>query len=491
MATTELIYINFTGGIVSPGYLKDVLEIAAANKVTHASLGLLQQLMMDVPAKHFASFSKACEEKNITFYKKKAALPNIVSSYPAAGIFTTESWLREGVYKDVFNLFDYVPKLKINICDSTQSFIPFFTGHLNWISSDSPHFWYLYIRLPKSQTVICWPELVYTNDLPLLSRHLEQYLLNGGKSNVTTLYKKVKPTISYIAKAIDKEMELPKFSLPYYEGFNKHENSWWLGIYRRDELFQVQFLLDLCSICLQLKIGELYTTPWKSIIIKGIQTTQRNLWDYTLGHYRINVRHAANELNWQVEDYDEEGLMLKRHIIRYFDKEDVRTFGLSFAVQTNSTSNLFGSVIIRKQQLKNSNRLKSLDRFDILHTSDFNPNSANLVIYRQDVEKEYLGVYLVSLCKFFYETQSIKKAVSLETVHLPVNNIDNTAITKLFFQCTHCFTIYDEAAGDVENNIAAGTSFSDLPESYHCPLCESGKNDFVAIDENSLELQGA
>src|SRR4028118_1055174 len=196
MATTELIYINFTGGIVSPGYLKDVLEIAAANKVTHASLGLLQQLMMDVPAKHFASFSKACEEKNITFYKKKAALPNIVSSYPAAGIFTTESWLREGVYKDVFNLFDYVPKLKINICDSTQSFIPFFTGHLNWISSDSPHFWYLYIRLPKSQTVICWPELVYTNDLPLLSRHLEQYLLNGGKSNVTTLYKKVKPTIS-------------------------------------------------------------------------------------------------------------------------------------------------------------------------------------------------------------------------------------------------------------------------------------------------------
>jgi len=283
---------------------------------------------------------------------------------------------------------------------------------------------------------------------------------------------------------------LPNFSLPYYEGFNKHENIRWLGIYRRDELFQVQFLIDICKICLQCKIGELYTTPWKSIVIKGIESSHRSLWDYTLGHYRINVRHAANELNWQVEDYDEEGLMLKRHIIRYFDKEDVRTFGLSFAVQTNSTSNLFGSVIIRKQQLKNSNRLKSLDRFDILHTSDFNPNSSNLVIYRQDVEKEYLGVYLVSLCKFFYETQNIKKVVSLETVH-PVNNIVNAATTKLFFQCTHCFTIYDEAAGDVENNIAAGTSFSDLPESYHCPLCESGKNNFVAIDENNLELQGA
>src|SRR3712207_8245214 len=85
-----------------------------------------------------------------------------------------------------------------------------------------------------------------------------------------------------------------------------------------------------------------YWRDWSSdvcssdLIIKGIQTSHRNLWDYTLGRYRINVRHAANELNWQVEDYDEEGLMLKRHIIRHFDKEDVRTYGLSFAVQTNA-----------------------------------------------------------------------------------------------------------------------------------------------------------
>lgn len=491
MASTELIYINFTGGIVSPGYLKDLLEIAAANKVSHVSFGLLQQLMMDVPSKNFSSFTSACEEKNIKFYKRKAAVPNIVSSYLTAGIFTRDSWLREGVYKDVFNLFDYDPKLKINICDSTQSFVPFFTGHLNWISSDTPHFWYLYICLPKSQIVVCWPDLVYTNDVALLSAHLEQYLLIAGKTNINSLYKKVKPTISYVSKAMDKELELPYFSLPYYEGFNKHENTQWLGIYRRDELFQVQFLLDLCKICLQCKIGELYTTPWKSIIIKGIESSHRNLWDYTLGHYRINVRHAANELNWQIEDYDEEGLMIKRHIIRHFDKEDVRTYGLGFAVQTNATSNLFGSIIIRKQQLKNSNRLKSLDRFDILHTGDFNPNSSNLVVYRQDIEKEYLGPYLVSLCKFFYERQSAEKSVPLETIYPSVNNDANTASTKIIYQCKYCFTVYNEAFGDAENNIAPGTSFNNLPESYHCPLCESGKNNFVTINETSLELQGA
>lgn len=98
--------------------------------------------------------------------------------------------------------------------------------------------------------------------------------------------------------------------------------------------------------------------------------------------------------------------MIKRHVIRYFDKQDVRTYGLSFAVLTSATSTLFGSIVIRKQQLKMPNRLKSLDRFEILHTFDFNPNSSNLVLYKQDVEKEYLGPYLVSLCKLYMKDRA-------------------------------------------------------------------------------------
>lgn len=491
MASTELIYINFKGGIVSPGYLKEVLDIAASAKVEHVGFGLRQQLMMEVPQKGFASFNKACKEKNIQFDREQVTIPNIVSSYQAAGIFTTDSWLREGVYKDVFNLFDYTPKLKVNICDSTQSFVPFFTGHLNWISSDSSHFWYLYIRLPKSQTVYCFPALVYTNDLALVSKHLEKLILSEGVTSGQELYKQSKETLHFISKPIDKELEMPKFSLPYYEGFNKHDNTYWLGIYRRDQLFSVYFLIDLCNICLQTKIGELYTTPWKSIIIKGIESKHRNLWDYILGTHRINVRHAANELNWQVEDNNEEGLMLKRHIIRHFDKEDVRTYGISFAVKTKPSSSMFGSVIIRKQQSKNANRLKSLDRFEILYTSDFNPNSSNYKVFRKDVEKDYLGIYLVSLCKFFYERKDFEGSVSLETSHPSLNPAAEPVSSKTVHQCKHCLSIYDETLGDGENGILPLTSFNDIPDTYKCPLCEAGKEDFITVEESSLQLQGA
>src|SRR3954462_2433503 len=118
MALTQTVYINFKGGIISPGYLKEVLQLAADARVETVHFGLRQQLIIDVPVSYFDAFGKMCRQKQISFEIKKSTLPNIVSSYAAAGIFSGDSWLREGVFKDVFNLFDYSPKLKLNICDN-------------------------------------------------------------------------------------------------------------------------------------------------------------------------------------------------------------------------------------------------------------------------------------------------------------------------------------------------------------------------------------
>lgn len=486
MAATEIIYINFTGGIVSPGTLKEVLLIAADAKVKNARFGLRQQLILDVPTKGLASFMDTCTARNINCSKKGEALPNIVSSYPAVDIFTTDTWVREGVYKDIFNSFDYVPAVKINITDRNQSFVPFFTGHINWISSTATHFWYLYIRFPKTDQVYCFPELIYTNDISRVSKQVEELLAANEFTNGNALYKQVKSTFRFISKPIEKELQLPKFSLPYYEGFNRYNDNYWLGIYRREEMFPVSFLLEVCSICMKTKIGQMYTTTWKSIIIKDIETGDRNLWDYVLGKYRINVRHAANELNWQVEDNCEDGLLLKRHIIRHFDKEDVRTYGLSFAIKTKPFSSLLGSIIIRKQEVKNPGRLKALERFEILYTADFNSNTSKLISFRKGIEKEYLGIYLVSLCKFFYERESEEKGLLLQNLNAPLSTITDKQPTKMVHQCTHCFTIYDEATGEVENNIPAGTTFNDLPANYRCALCDASPEDFISVDEQTL-----
>ena len=46
------------------------------------------------------------------------------------------------------------------------------------------------------------------------------------------------------------------------------------------------------------------------------------------------------------------------------------------------------------------------------------------------------------------------------------------------YVCGVCGYIYDEAAGDPDTGIAAGTKFEDLPEDWVCPLCSVGKDEF-------------
>lgn len=46
------------------------------------------------------------------------------------------------------------------------------------------------------------------------------------------------------------------------------------------------------------------------------------------------------------------------------------------------------------------------------------------------------------------------------------------------YVCLVCGYVYDEEKGDVDNGIAPGTKWSDVPEDFVCPLCGVGKEEF-------------
>ncbi len=50
------------------------------------------------------------------------------------------------------------------------------------------------------------------------------------------------------------------------------------------------------------------------------------------------------------------------------------------------------------------------------------------------------------------------------------------------YVCIVCGFIYDEAAGRVEDGIAAGTKFADIPDSWACPDCGVAKADFEVVE---------
>jgi rubredoxin len=51
------------------------------------------------------------------------------------------------------------------------------------------------------------------------------------------------------------------------------------------------------------------------------------------------------------------------------------------------------------------------------------------------------------------------------------------------FRCVPCGYIYDPAAGDPDNDVASGTPFEKLPETWVCPVCGAPKDDFEPVEE--------
>ena len=489
------IKINFRGGIISPGDLSNILVAAAKAKVSHVRFGLRQQLFIDVAAEYADHFTGELRKLSIAYEKDKDEYPNVISSYAAEEIFITNTWLGEGVYKDIFDLIDYQPALKINVSDSTQSFTPLFTGNINWVASpSSQHFWHLFIRFPKTNVIYEWKDMVYTNDVARMSKQVETLIFRYKKEfydnvsvNGDALFEMIRME-NYITKPVETPLKLPPFNLPYYEGLNRYGNKYWLGIYRRDELFELDFLQDLCRLCLRTKIGQLCSTPWKSLIIKGIEEKDRSQWNRLLAKHLVNVRHAANELNFQVEDNCKEGLAVKNYLVKNLSNDDTRTFGICIGIKTRRKSEVFSSVLVRKRPLLSIAGRGFFHLYDILIAKEFNPNERTGIVFSTGNFKILLPEQIRRAILAFYTHQAklsvspAKKIVKKEVQVKPDKE-------EYVYQCKNCLSTYDKSAGEPENDIVPGTPFDQLPGEYCCSLCETPKADFVRVEKKTLGLQ--
>lgn len=50
------------------------------------------------------------------------------------------------------------------------------------------------------------------------------------------------------------------------------------------------------------------------------------------------------------------------------------------------------------------------------------------------------------------------------------------------YRCEVCGYIYDEAKGDPDGGVSAGTLWEDVPEDWECPECGASKEDFELLD---------
>jgi len=467
----QLNRIIVRGGVLSPGELKYICESVESLGLKTISFGSRQDILLPkkVNQEELAQFDKLkIVEANET------GVENIVSSYVCADIFPSTSWLTGDRYLYLLEQFNSESKLKINLTDPKQRLVPLFTGNINFIASEHEDYWYLYVRLPDWKKTQMYPALIYSWDLDKIETAIEN-ILQEEPETIEMIFDLVSDAIDTNNRTVDIPLEVPFYPFPYFEGMNKiGMDKYWLGLYWRNNKYDISFLKEMCELCSENKIGKISITPWKSFVVKGIPRESKLVWEKFLGKRGINVRHSMLELNWHIPVANKDALNLKKYLVSNFDQNDISTYGLTFGITDYSkAAYYFTSIVVEKnKQPEMIGNFQTRDTYNLLYAKNFDPNTRQYIMHVQDVDKVELPGLLMELSQLYFdqlgsEIEAEKEVeVQKETTELEV------------YQCKDCLTIYDEAFGDITQNIPAETLFNALPESYECSLCEAPKSSF-------------
>ena len=466
--------ITVKGGVLSPGELKYICESVESLGVKTISFGSRQDILLPemVNEEELAQFDKLK-----TVEANETGVENIVSSYVCADIFPSTSWLTGDRYLYLLEQFHSKSKLKINLTDPKQRLVPLFTGNINFIASEHEDYWYLYVRLPGWKNTQMYPALIYSWDLGKIETAIEN-ILQEEPETIETIFELVSDAEDTNNRTVDKPLEVPFYPFPYFEGMNKiGVDKYWLGLYWRNNKYDISFLKEMCELCSENKIGKISITPWKSFIVKGIPKESKLVWEKFLGKRGINVRHSMLELNWHIPVANKDALNLKKYLVSNFDQNDISTYGLTFGITDyNKVSNYFTSIVVEKnKQPEMIENFQTRDTYNLLYAKNFDPNTRKYIMHVQDVDKVELPGLLMELSQLYFDQLGSEKEIEKEA------EVKKETTELEVYQCSDCLTIYDEAFGDITQNIPPKTLFNELPENYKCSLCEASKTSFKKV----------
>lgn len=474
----ELTRLIVKGGVISPGELQEVVNMALEQGLETLSFGSRQDIIFP---EGFTEIDKEKIGKHHFVYPNQASGNNIVSSYVSTDIFRNTPWLTGNKFLYILEQFKEQPKLKINITDPKQQLVPLFTGHINYVASEHEDYWFMYIRLPNWDKIEQYPVLIYSWNIAEIYYAIEKILIEEPFS-VDMIFHLINEVLDTNNRTIDKPLLIPFYPFPYYEGMNRLGiDQYWLGLYWRNNLYDLDFLKEMCDLCFDCKIGKICITPWKSFIIKGIPKDRKLDWEKFLGKKGINIRHSLLELNWHLPVAMKWALNLKTFLVRTLDQFDISTYGLTFGLsEYNRDGHYFTSIIVEKNESpKDLESIKIRDTYNVLYAKNFDTNTKEYLVHTQDIDKLELPNILIELSKKYFE--------ELGNTVFEINTIKTKNEKKEYetHQCTECFTIYNPEYGDVIQGIEKGVLFNDLPEEYCCSLCESPKEEFIVLSAES------
>lgn len=477
----DYIRIFVKGGVISPGQLKKLINIAKFTGNSYLRLGSRQDIFFNL--KYDAKLTIAELQKNgFDFEIPDGKYQNITSSYIASDITSGTSWVNSSTFLLVLESLPEKSIMKIGVFDPKQKLVPIFHNNINICAATIPNYWYITLRFSENNfTLQNWPVLVFQDDIATIVREIEKQYINGI-FQVHEIFANVNNISSLSNKNINEQLNYPDALEADFEGFELMPGGqkYRLGLYRRNNDYGIAFLDALCDVCTRTFVGKVFLSPWKSLMVKDIELKHRNVWEGLLGTFGINTRHSGFELNWHVPLLNTDAFQLKTNLIKEIDKRDIRTSGLTFTID-NSDSLKFTSVIIQKKFKFKLWKYHFFSSYNVLVAKDFNPNSLQYKLFESDVMEDFLPETIKRISIAFYIEQS-----GLNEQFKNINQTPKRHRLHDVWECNSCKSVYDKNYGDIVMNISKGVLFEDLPVNYQCSTCGEPKQNF---SKKSIEVE--
>ncbi|QJW91819.1 hypothetical protein HNV11_21765 [Spirosoma taeanense] len=460
------------GGSIAPNDLRQLAGWAQDYGLTTLEISNRQEILLNPPSKTVREdLVRRLTALGLQTAEANTQVQTIVSSLPATDVFADTPWLTAGVYLDILAQFSTAqPRLKINLIDPAQPLVAPFTGNINFVAAPEPNYWYVFLRPSGSVRRYAWPILIESESIGVFAQVVEHHYFQnaadtGDRATFDTFYRAVMADFKGRTRKVEKELTLPPASTPAYEGFHQTSSgNYWLGLFRKPYDFGLPFIEALCDLCRETRIGKLYLTPYKTILIKDIREADRPAWDRLLGRFGVRTNLPAWYLNWHLPNADSHAVALKNHILHQLEDADVRTDELSFAVKV-PFSEAAASVVIQQNGGPES--------FDIYQRTGHSTTNAQYVLFAKSQPLAQVGESIRQLSLAYYERLSV-------SLSEPSFEVEPSVITpkRLVHECPHCQSRYDARFGEPNRGIAAGTAFTELADDYVCGLCEAAKAEF-------------
>lgn len=459
------------GGSIAPNDLRQIAGWAQDYGLTTLEVSNRQSILLHPPAPTLREdLARRIHALGLSTDFADARVQNIVSSLPATDVFADTPWLTAGVYLDVLAQFETAPRLKVNLVDPAQSLVSPTTGNINFVASSEPGYWYVLLRPSGSVRRYQWPILLESESIGAFVQVAEHhYFANeadtGNRATFDTFYRTVMADFRGNTRRITHDWKLIHAGTPVYEGFHQtRSGNYWLGLFRKTYAFPLDFILALCDTCRDTRLGKLYLTPYKTLLVKDIRDADRPAWDRLLGRFGIRTNVPAWHLNWQLPNADAHAITLKNNLLRQLDDTDVRTDELSFAVKV-PFSEAAASVVIQQNGGPES--------FDVYQRTGHSATNAQYVLFAKSQRVDQVAQAIQQLALAYYEK------LTVDAPDAPIPEPVVPAPLRLVHECLHCRSRYEARYGEPHRGIAAGTPFDALPDDYRCGLCENDRTGFV------------